>query len=112
VYQNKNRINLAIKEYQAASEAEPNFAPAETALGWILFEGGNKQEAMDRFNRALKGNPEDGQAYYGLARIYAERGKPETAVELYNKALKFERDPDKKNEMMPYVFKAGGSMDV
>jgi Tfp pilus assembly protein PilF len=67
---------------------------------------------MDRFNRALKSNPEDGQAYFGLARIYTERGKPESAMELYNKAIKFEKDPDKKNAMMPYVFKAGGTMDV
>ena len=31
--------------------------PAETALGWILFDGGNKQEAMERFNRASRAIP-------------------------------------------------------
>ena len=51
---------------------------------------------MDRFNRAIKGNPDDAQAHFGLARIYAERNKPETAVELYAKALKLEKTPIKK----------------
>ena len=38
LYENKNRPDLAMKEYRAAIESNRDLAPAYSALGWMLFD--------------------------------------------------------------------------
>jgi tetratricopeptide (TPR) repeat protein len=104
-------MDLAVKEYRAATEANPEFAPAHTALGWLLMEQSRPTEAMDAFNRAVKADPEDAQALYGIGRIYAAKGKRESAAENFSKAIRFEKDPAKKNAIMNALFASGQTGD-
>jgi len=93
-------------------DADPNFSPAETAIGWMHLNKGRKEEAMEAFNRALKANPKDSRAYLGVGRVYLQRGKRELAMENYTQALKLEQDPEKKSRIMNDLFKEGTTWDV
>jgi Tfp pilus assembly protein PilF len=43
LYENKNRPDLAMKEYRGAVAANRNLAPAHSALGWMLFDRGDRE---------------------------------------------------------------------
>ncbi len=94
-------------EYVEATRIDPDFAPAETAIGWLLFHKGRKGDAMEAFNRALKSNPQDASAHFGIGRIYAGQGRRELALEYYTKSIKLETDPEKKNAIMNHLVKEG-----
>ena len=96
-----------MKEYREAIAVNPEFAPAHTALGWMSIDKGRLWEAMDFFNRAVKGNPDEAWAYYGIGRVYATRLKREMAAENFSKALRLEKDPDRKNQIMNELFQLG-----
>ncbi len=94
-------------EYVEATQIDPGFAPAETAIGWLLIHKGKTGAASDAFNRALKGNPEDASAYFGLGRACAEQGRGELAMDHYTKAIRLEQDPAKKSAIMNHLVKEG-----
>jgi Tfp pilus assembly protein PilF len=112
LYENKNRPDLAMKEYRAAIESNRDLAPAHSALGWMLFDRGHREEAMECFNQALRADPQNARAYLGVAKCYASRGKVQLAIENYTKAIKYEQDPQKKNEIMNNLYKEGGTWDT
>jgi tetratricopeptide (TPR) repeat protein len=101
-----------LKEYEETLKADPNFGPAETAIGWIRLNKGWREEAFESFSRALRANPEDARAYLGVARVYLLRGKQQMAMENYAQALKFEKDPQKKSQIMNDLFREGNTWDV
>jgi len=104
-------IDLAMKEYQEALQADPDFAPAHTALGWIQLNKGRSHDALESFSRALKVSPEDASAYYGVAQIYEAMGKHQMAEEHFRQALKFETNPEKKSAIMNHLVQHGRTMD-
>ena len=81
-------------------------------LGWMLFDRGQREEAMECFNHALRADPENARAYLGVAKCYASRGKVQLAIENYTKAIKYEQDPQKKNDIMNKLYKEGGTWDT
>ena len=38
----------------AALIADPNFGPAHSALGWMLFDRGQREEAMECFSEGIR----------------------------------------------------------
>ena len=101
-----------MKEYREAVAANRNLAPAHSALGWMLFDRGHREEAMECFNHALRADPENARAYLGVAKCYASRGTVQLAIENYTKAIKYEHDPQKKNDIMNKLYKEGGTWDT
>ena len=73
LYENKNRPDLAMKEYRAAIESNRDLAPAHSALGWMLFDQGHREEAMECFNQALRADPQNARAYLGVAVLCKSR---------------------------------------
>ena len=65
---------MAFKEYQEALRLNPQFTPAATAAGWLRFEKGRLDEALDLFSVALKVNPKDADATFGVGRVYGRKG--------------------------------------
>ncbi|MDH4192564.1 MAG: tetratricopeptide repeat protein, partial [Nitrospirota bacterium] len=100
--------DLAKRQFEETLRVEPNFAPAATAIGWILYDKGQDDFAMDYFSRALKANPDDAQATFGVGRIYEEKRKPELAVQHYQRALSLEKDPDRKIRIINFMDKLLG----
>jgi len=70
----KGDLEKAEQAFQAATEANPNYARAWKWLGRVYYERGKFAEAAEAFRRVLELNPEDGQARYYL-RLAARAAK-------------------------------------
>ena len=71
-----HELEDALRSYQRAAEADPDYAAAWESLGYYYDVITNELEAAERmFRRAvhLNGSPE---SWAGLARVLAERGVP------------------------------------
>jgi len=80
------------RELDRTLELDPDFPPALVARAQYLTRmpglfGGDPQEAMRLYQRALKVDPGYYIAYYYMAELYAERGQYDLAVESLNKII-------------------------
>lgn len=75
-----------------ALELDPLLADAHSALGFLEMRRYRWREAEDRFQQALRLDPDSPQAYYGLGfAVYAKSGRYEEAVQTLQRGLR--RDP-------------------
>ena len=66
------------------------------AAGRLLENQGKLDEAADKYNQALKVNPNDVNTLISLGRLHDRQGRPTQAMESYRKALK----ADPQNSMV------------
>jgi tetratricopeptide (TPR) repeat protein len=76
-----------LDEYQAAVNADPSSAEAETNLGWGYYGQGQYDEAVKAFEKALAGAGEHFDAQYGLALTYKKAGRSNDAAAAFKLAL-------------------------
>src|SRR5690348_17056214 len=50
-----------------------------------LFKAGQREQALERVNRALAANPKDPQARFLKGLIFTEQGKQSEAIEIFSK---------------------------
>ena len=88
----RNRIDLALRYYQRAVNADARNALAQSNLGYTLLLSGEYDEALDHLKEAVKIAPEFASAHYnyGLA-LHALRHL-DPAIAEYNAALKIRPD--------------------
>ena len=78
--------------WQEALKLEPDHALSNNALGMVLLEKGQFQEAEEHFRRAVKNlttwnpNPRNGEAYYNLGLTLKYRDKLDEAYRSFYKA--------------------------
>lgn len=63
-------INNAYLEYTRALKLKPAYTKAINEIGWIYYNQGNYQAAIDQWNNALSINPKDTDAISNLAKVY------------------------------------------
>ena|SRR5437764_76377 len=68
-----------------------HFAPDSVHLGWQYLRKGDYEEALRRFQIAIKLDENSAPGYYGTACVYNAQGKFDDAIKFYREALK--RDP-------------------
>jgi tetratricopeptide (TPR) repeat protein len=99
---------MALREYREAVRINHDFAPAATAVGWILVEKGKVDEALDYFSTAIKADPNDAHATFGVGRVYDLKRMPELAGDHYERAFQLEKDPSKKTAILNFIDKIVG----
>lgn len=67
------------------------FAPDSVHMGWQYLRKGDYEEALRRFQIAIKLDENSAPGYYGIACIYSAQGKFDDSIKFYREALK--RDP-------------------
>jgi tetratricopeptide (TPR) repeat protein len=77
----------AVREYRAASTAQPKDANALTLLGNALFEQSKLDEARAQYEAALSLDGNARAALQGLATIELRQNHPEAARKLYERML-------------------------
>ena len=83
-----NRIDDALKDYDAALSLSPKFAAALNNRANVYRRLRRFAEAQHDYRASLAaGNPQTQYPYYGLGQIAEAQGKTEQAKELYGKAL-------------------------
>ena len=66
---------------------------------------GNKDGALEFFNKEVAENPKNGYAYYGIASIEYEKGHYDLAIEALANAERFIPKKDKEHLAMVYIVK-------
>jgi len=87
-YQKPENIDAAIKEFERALKASPNYAPAYAGLGeayWQRFKFDHKQQWLDQAasycDRTLAADPKLADGHLCLGNVYRSRGKYDKALE-------------------------------
>ena len=89
-----NRVDEAIREYQAGLRIDPTNMDAETTIGNLLLEAGHGEEAVVHYQNALRLEP-SALAHYNLAVGFHRIGRLWEAIVHYKEALRIHPDyPD------------------
>lgn len=83
----------AIGHYQAATGADPRYAPAHVNLGILFAKLGRFQEARSCFERNLTLDPRNPASYHNLALTLKSLGQTEQAEEHLNQAKRLAASP-------------------
>ncbi len=81
----KNEDNLWI----ATGKTSPSSPNTHNNLGDVYGRQGDKQRALQEFQKAVELKPDYGDGYHNLANTYRELGQTDKALENYQNALKF-----------------------
>ncbi len=85
-------INPNSEAKNLMSYVEQNISASSLNDGIKLFESGNYENALTKFNEILKKETNNGFAYYYRAMIYDEQKKPQLAIKDYLNVLKYSKD--------------------
>ncbi|MGC9991447.1 MAG: tetratricopeptide repeat protein [Candidatus Cybelea sp.] len=90
------RIGLELRElawadFDAALEAQSQYAPALTNLGNLLLESGRLQDAIDHYERAIASDGEYAIAYLNLGVAYKRAGRIAEGVRALRQAQRLEQ---------------------
>jgi tetratricopeptide (TPR) repeat protein len=90
------RIGLELRElaradFEAALEAQSQYAPALTNLGNLLLESGRLQDAIDHYERAIASDDEYAVAYLNLGVAYKRAGRIAEGVRALRQAQRLEQ---------------------
>ena len=87
VYQRKERIEAAKREYVEALRTDPEFAKPYTNLGIIYSAEGDFEQAEQNFKKAISLDSSSEKAHFNLGTVYARNGEYLKAAEEYETAL-------------------------
>ncbi|HTK94246.1 MAG TPA: tetratricopeptide repeat protein [Terriglobales bacterium] len=68
--QDKGKLDKAVRHFQAAIAAAPDFYPAHNNLGTVYLTQKNFAGAQEEFETALRLNQSDTQAYFNLGNVF------------------------------------------
>jgi tetratricopeptide (TPR) repeat protein len=85
------RRELAARDFEAALEAQPGYVPALTNLANLLFESGEVDAAIARYERAIALDADYAVAYLNLGAAYKRAGRLDDAVRALRQAERLER---------------------
>lgn len=84
-------------------QADPTHIKALINLGYFSVRSGQFDKAEERFNQALKADPEYIEAYLYLADLHEKQQQPAKAIEALKSYLAKVEDPQRKAEVERYI---------
>ena len=70
----------------------PHSEVAHLGIGWVYFQEGQVDEAIEEFKKGIAINPHHVEAYYNLGSALAQKGQEDEAIIQYQKALELKPD--------------------
>ena len=107
-YSQRGQPDQAAQHYQAALEANPNFAEAWSGLGFALAEQKKFAEAVADYEAALRLKPQLAEAEINLGNALFYLGKTNAAVEHLRAAVKLKPDDAVGHYNLGYALYADG----
>ncbi len=96
----KNEDNLWI----ATGKTSPSSPNTHNNLGDVYGRWGDKQRALQEFQRAIELKPNYGDAYHNLANTYMELGQVDKALENYQNAIKYNPNLWQSNQNIAAIY--------
>ena len=85
-WEQRGKVERALRGFRASLELEPGYVPAHLALGRLLLQQGRPQEAGDAFRQALEHAPGESELHKGLVDAWVEQGLLDAAFDDYRLA--------------------------
>ena len=76
-----NLDSLALQQFTAVSEADPQYPAVQFGLGRLLFRQGKDDEAVEHFRSELEAHPEHAEARFHLAKALLRMGRTERVLD-------------------------------
>jgi len=92
VLRRQEEWDKAAAVYQEILRQEPAFPEAETKLSFVLYRGGNAEEALRIAKSALAATPNNAEAHKNAALALDSLKKPEASMAEYREALRIKPD--------------------
>ena len=87
-----------------AMKLKPDSGYITDSLGWVYFQKGEYEKALEYLEKASSLQPEDPTITEHLGDVYLKNGLQEKALEAYRKALELEHaEPEKIQEKIEEV---------
>lgn len=86
-YHHRGRLALALADYAAGAKLFPDEGTFPNGEGLVLNDQGKFDEAIVRFDEAIRLDPASGEFMLGRAEAYNRSDRPQRALEDYDKAL-------------------------
>jgi tetratricopeptide (TPR) repeat protein len=90
-YQNLDKLDLALADLTQAADEDPSQAPVHTAIGSLLVKRGDREKALQAFNKALSIR-QDADTYYERAQLLEDLGEHQKAIGDLTKVVEIVRD--------------------
>ncbi len=107
----ENRLSEAVKHYEAALRAEPNYAEAHNNLGSVLVRQRRFDEALAHHAAAVRLRPEY-LYYFNLANALMDAGRPAEAVPNYQQALRLNPNSSQAHHNLGLALQAQGQAEA
>jgi tetratricopeptide (TPR) repeat protein len=101
----------AVSEYKAALQANQFDEQSECRLAEIALEGGDVNEAKQRYSRSILLQPNDPEASIGLAKVYMTMDQPQQAEPLLQRAIKLDPTSSLAHFRLSTVYRLMGRAD-
>ena len=88
---------LALADYDAAIQANPNHAEALNNRAWAVFQAGRAADALTDANRSIEADPTNGYAYDTRGQIFEALGRREDAIRDFERAVQFDPSQEASN---------------
>lgn len=112
LYYQQKKLEEAVSACRLILKIDGKDFETLSLLGSLLEETGKRQEALDKFQEALKINPDYPQALNSLGYVYAQEGRNlEQAEGLIKKALEFEPDNGAYMDSLGWVYFQKNDLD-
>ena len=111
LYSRQDRLPEAVRQYEAALSAEPNYAEAHNNLGAVLLRQGRFDDAVVHYSSAVRLKPEY-LYYFNLANALVDAGKPAEAIPTYQQALRLNPNASQAHHNLGLVLQAQGQAEA
>ena len=111
LYSRQDKLAEAVRQYEAALKAEPNYAEAHNNLGTVLLRQGRFDEAVGHYSDAVRLKPEY-LYYFNLANALVDAGKPAVAIPIYQQALRLNPNSGQAHHNLGLALQAQGKSDA
>jgi tetratricopeptide (TPR) repeat protein len=111
VLKDEGQVAEAIKHFNMAIAARPDFAEAYHNLGGALCKIGRDDEAVANYKKALSLKPKFWEAHLDLGTTLARMGKSDEALAELNKALEIKPNDAETLSSIGWLFADKGQLD-
>jgi len=107
-FDDENRLDEALEQYQQAMRSYPNDAVALNKIGSIFARKNDNERAIEYYRRAALANPAFSDPHSNLGVLFKKQGQPELAITEYREALRISSgNPEAHNNLANLLFSQG-----
>jgi tetratricopeptide (TPR) repeat protein len=103
-YEARGYLDLAVENYRAAINLEPDDVTAHNNLGNAYLNQGRLGEAIEEFHTAVHLNPDAPLTHDNLGYVYFKQGRTDEAIKEYQTAIKLAPGVADVHNNLGYVY--------